>query len=506
MSGAIKPRLEGDDCQAFVFWLHAVCLLDDSSFVELVEIESAAPKSIDDIVVHYREGKSDRLGPVSVDYHQVKYHVRRTKLITGKDLCNPAFINATKVSFLQKLKQAVDTIGGVSRRCRYYLDNCYPIDTKDALSELVSNVDGSIDVDALIKASQRSIIGKLRNEWMSHLEITNLAVLCEILKPLRIRHIDSLEEMREQLNLRLGHAGLKQVPEVSLTHQYLDLARGLIKNGTTILNRDSLILICQKEGLFASAQESYQNAVRIGIQSFSKNTFYLDDETFDTLDLRSCFIKHNLTQSMDWNKDIAQTVETFLEPRCKPGRSYLLALPAHGSIAVLAGSIVDTKSGINIAVLQPSCLDIVPWPIGAGQNISRTHSSWKSERIHLNPKGTDIVIAVSVSHSIVDDVKPYVEQNLPYAAELVHCRFNQCGENAVSGPEEGWGAIEALVDSIRHVRSQSRLTGTLHLFFSMPNAMAFFLGRHHLVLGRTQVYEFNCGTCSYQPSILFPAY
>jgi hypothetical protein len=341
---------------------------------------------------------------------------------------------------------------------------------------------------------------------MSHLGITNPAVLYEILKPLRIRHIDSLDGMREQLNLRLNHAGLKQVPEGALSHQYLDLARGLIKHGATKLNRDALIQVCQKEGLFVSKHTSYQNAVRIGIQSFSKSTSYLYDETFETLDLRTCFIDHDLKKSIDWNNDIAQNVETFLERRCKSGRSYLLALPAHGSIAVLAGSIVDTKSGVNIAVLQPSCSDIAPWPVGAGQNISRTDSPWEDESIPLNHKGSDIAIAVSVSIRIADDVKHYVKQELPSVAELVHCRFNQCGENAVSGPEEGWRAIEDLADRIRLARTQSRLTGTLHLFFSMPNAMAFFLGRHHLVLGRTQVYEFNCRTRSYQPSILLSSY
>ena len=109
MARAVAARIYGDDYQAIVFWRAACKMLLKEDSVEAVEIESNDVKSLDDVVVHHAAGWCDDSGrPVLTEYFQVKFHVDHRGSLSAEALIDPAFINASKVSFLQRAQSRFD--------------------------------------------------------------------------------------------------------------------------------------------------------------------------------------------------------------------------------------------------------------------------------------------------------------------------------------------------------------------------------------------------------------
>lgn len=100
MADSIKARNLGDDYQILFFWLKACEMLSDYSNIGEISYEDSEIKSLDDVVVSYKEPIKDTSGNlIYKEYYQVKYHVDYRGHITADNLMNPKFINATKHSF-----------------------------------------------------------------------------------------------------------------------------------------------------------------------------------------------------------------------------------------------------------------------------------------------------------------------------------------------------------------------------------------------------------------------
>src|SRR5689334_5415663 len=104
MADAVVPRWHGDNYQARVFWLNALNLFDPTSCVVEVTFEAHGPRAFDDFVVKY-DPPVVRSGPqrVSVEYHQIKWHVEYGGRFGFEDLIDPEFIGAKSFSILERL-------------------------------------------------------------------------------------------------------------------------------------------------------------------------------------------------------------------------------------------------------------------------------------------------------------------------------------------------------------------------------------------------------------------
>ena len=105
MAKAVAARLQGDDYQIRFFWMQVCRLFEDRTKVVSVELESDDVKSLDDVVVRYKD-YSEMGEPIDADFFQVKFHVTANGAFTWRLMMDPSFVNASSVSILQRLLNA----------------------------------------------------------------------------------------------------------------------------------------------------------------------------------------------------------------------------------------------------------------------------------------------------------------------------------------------------------------------------------------------------------------
>ena len=200
MAGSVIPIKNGFVYQAFYFWKKALEMFEEDSEVESVSFELDEAKSFDDIVVKFQSEKYTSSGKIKKRFYQVKYHERSETTIKSSDLMLPKFINATSKSFLQKAK---DVIEGSEDSIEIVLLNSWRLDQNDVLCELISNDDGGFNLSKLAEGkSTKSKMGKLRNDWSNHLEISE-EELFTLLKRIKIQEGKSLPALIDDLNVDL---------------------------------------------------------------------------------------------------------------------------------------------------------------------------------------------------------------------------------------------------------------------------------------------------------------
>lgn len=312
MAKAIVARIQGDDYQARWFW-HEVCrLFLDQTRVERVVYEDENIKSLDDVVVYYRDGMIDEYGQsLRADYYQVKFHVTAAGGFTWQGMMDPAFINATSVSLLERLRNAQQQHAPEGIGCRFILFSPWLPDPKDPLAELVSLTDGHIEWSKLAVGGSRSITGVIRTAWREHLKLSTDEELQRVLSPLRIERGPTLAKLRGDLNYALQAAGLQPVAEGCLVHPYDDLTQKLLQQGQTSFRRADIERICRHEGLWRDQGFFMPGDVHIGIRSFMRWAEHLEDETNKLLSLVPYFEGRYIRSEDLWRIIIFPELNTF---------------------------------------------------------------------------------------------------------------------------------------------------------------------------------------------------
>ena len=352
MARAVAARIFGDDYHARFFWLQACRLFDDRTKVVRVQIEAENVKSLDDVAVHY-SGMHDFGVPLTSDFFQVKFHVAANGAFTWQGMMDPAFINAKSVSLLQRIRNAQIVHAPKGAGCRFYVYSPWCIHPDDVLAELVSLTDGHLRWEVLAEGGARSKFGKIRAEWRTHLKITSDEELRAALAPLRLQQGPSLEQLGDILNDKLQLAGLKPVPAGTLTHPYEGLARKFVQADRSSFTGAELEGVCRNEGLWVGKPVLEPEARRLGIRSFLRFAEHIEDETDEYLCLLKYFEGRTVRRAEAWNNNILPDVVGFLRRCVKPGLRYLLHIPVHGSVAFAAGWCLDSKSGADVALIQP---------------------------------------------------------------------------------------------------------------------------------------------------------
>ncbi|WP_341531834.1 SAVED domain-containing protein (plasmid) [Nostoc sp. UHCC 0302] len=504
---AIAARIQGDDYQARWFWFQVCRLFSERTKVVRVGYEANNIKSFDDVVVYYKGMQDDEGNPLNTEYHQVKFHVTSAGAFTYKGMMNPAFINATSVSILQRLKNAQTQYAPNGTEAHFILYSPWQIDPDDRLAQVHSKTDGRLDWHRLAEGGSNSLMGKLRAEWREHLSIETDEELCLVLRPLRILQGRTLKEIGDWLNDKLYRAGLLPIEEGRLCNSYDELARRLIQSEKTEFTRADIEAICKRENLWLGHSIVEPDVYRLGIRSFLRWAEHLEDETDAMLDLLRYFNGRSIRSLDLWQTEIYPSVDKFLTNHLRFGQRCHLHLHTHASIAFASGYCLNSKSGIDVALTQST---------GTGREIWRPspclvpnqYPAWTVTQESMVEDGTDVAIALSVTHSVASDVQAYIAlAQLPIHRIFFYMPSNGANSQAIVDATHAKLLADQLSARLRSDRTILERQGKLHIFVAAPNALVFFIGQLARSFGSCIFYEYDFDQNTpgaYQPSLMFP--
>jgi hypothetical protein len=100
---------------------------------------------------------------------------------------------------------------------------------------------------------------------------------------------DSLDELRETLDLELGYAGLRRVPANESAFVYDDVVFQWMAQGRLEFNAGSLRAACKNEGLLGAADRV---PLVFGVKSFLHPIDLLEERCTQVLDLTAHNVLH----------------------------------------------------------------------------------------------------------------------------------------------------------------------------------------------------------------------
>ncbi|SEK01153.1 hypothetical protein SAMN05518849_12653 [Sphingobium sp. AP50] len=501
MAEAVTARWHGDNYQSRVFWDNALNLLDDTSCVVEVTFEANGPKSFDDVVIKY-DPPVARSGPdrIHADYHQVKYHVDRGGHFGYEDFTDPKFIGATTFSLLQRLRDAQLHASAPSL---FTFLTTYRVSPTDPLARLISGNDRTLMLEKLFDGTKDgSRMGKIRKCWREHLGLTDDGALREVLRGFRI--VDghrSLEELRSQINLKAKVVGMLTCNAADSDFRYDELARQLKSRGLAAFTSESLLRLAREEGLLDGTQKAADLYSPIAIRSFLGPASDLTGASGENaLSLVDDFRQRYIQEGLDWQRDIRPRVETFLAAAATRSRHMRLILDAHASIAFLAGTVLDVKSGIDVQLIQKGRVGARIW-----QADDQTTGPRFDEAVMMSGSGRDVAVLLSAAQDVNPQARAYIAKASLKIGTMIDFSFSSGpGQQSISGGAHGASLAEQVANAVRRAKATDP-DAVVHLFASVPNSILFYLGQQHQAIAPCIVYEFDFdrrGDKTYHPSFI----
>lgn len=504
MTQAVVVRRDGDTFQARVFWLKAARLLDPTSPIIRVGFESG-PKGFDDVWVDYdpKIGPSTYgLVPLGREHTQCKWHGKPDDY-GYEALVDPEFINANAVSFLQRGHKAKTGYTVPNQGARFRLLTNWRVEKADPLRQILNLRSDTLRLERLYTGGDRSAMGKVRKLWREHLgltddELRNLAGVLAFSET-----TESLDDIRHRLDDLFQMVGLRRVPANESAFGYDDLPFQWMAQGRLEFDRTTFCAICEREGLLVGPQ--IEGPKVYGVKSFEHKTDRLEDRCTAVLDLLGSFNERQIRPGSDWATVLYPALSAFLTSAAQESERLRLILDAHLTLSFAAGSVLDIKSGRAVELEQRSISKAV-WSAD-DVPLDPSWVDWDFQSKSLSGPGTDIAVAISLTHDTAAAVEEYVSRTLPNVSALILARPK--GGPSARAIQSGYHAFrlaEALTATIRAAKAPSVKNHT-HVFMAAPGGFAFFLGQRYVAIGALTLYEFdfeaeNGG--SYEPSLSLP--
>jgi SMODS-associated and fused to various effectors sensor domain len=498
MSKAVAPRWHGDNYQSRFFWIHAASLLDPEK-PEVVEVtfEADGPKAFDDVVVRYDPGRPRASGPgrITVDYHQIKWHVDSSGRFGFEDLTDPAFIGATSVSILERLKSAKNL---AEEGAAFHLITTDRVTDGDQLGELISLVDGSLRLQVLKEGkTDASRMGKVRKCWREHLKLSSDEELYGLLEGLHITEGHAtLEKLRHDVSLKFRLVGLVGA-ENETAFIYDEAARQLLIKNLNRFDRISFQQWCETEQWFLSKRVVARRSVALSTFPPRSTPAHMREASAEnTLSFVDQFNGRLLREGVTW-EDLKAPIIDFLRARLAEAPAMRLFLEAHSSVAFLAGSLLRFKDGADVEIVQKGDKN----PGIVWDSIDGCEGPPPVINIEPIGSGKDIVLAVGLTRDPIKAVMGYVERCLPGVGTVMQVApSNGVSQAAITGGQHAAAIADAISNAVREARHPG---GTTHIFLVAPNAFSFMLGQQAESMGRCTLYEYDFSgqiDGSYQPT------
>ncbi|MEX2376323.1 MAG: SAVED domain-containing protein [Dehalococcoidia bacterium] len=490
MARANVARRQGDDFQGRLFWLHAAALLDPQGSVTRVAYETG-PKAFDDILIEYdlRAAPRDHEGrPICRRHIQCKWHTT-AGTFGHADLADPAFVNATRFSILQRAREAQQRHAPDGLGCRFELITNWRIVADDPLIDLIGKSSDAIRLDRLFQGkTAKSRMGKVRKLWRDHLELDDDALRL-VARVLAVAETpESLMQLRDRLDDKFAAVGMKRVSPIESAFFYDDLLAKLVAQGRIDFDRDSFREMACSEGILADPAPS-DDALVIGIRSFMHPIDNLESRCDRMLNLVPNFDGRYTRDPADWHDQILPGLREFIFDAARTTDRLRVILDAHVSLAFAVGALLNVKSGKRVEIEQRT----------GGRRFwsmddAATDPAWPGfvfEHERLREDRDEIAVAVSVTHDVSRDARAFVTRELPGVGQILHCIIEggpsqqalRCGSHA-------WQLAEALLRRLSEIRASGKHFSRVHVFIAGPNGFAFVLGQQPAI-GPAAVYEWD---------------
>lgn len=493
----------GMDYQHRSFWIEACRLFIESPLVQRVALEKKDLRAFDDVVTSYSRPVLDAHNrSIDGDHLQAKFHVSYAHEIRGRDLIEPGFIGATRYSLLDRVAGA--TRGGEIPR-RLTLVTPWDIDNSDPLRILVSPRDGEMNVEALFRASALPEVRDLREAWRTALSDVGDARLAEILRHLRIRANVPTYRLDEKLEWRLKNAGLVPLDPTSGLDRYVALAEGFINGGTHEHDAMGLEAVLRREKLWVGRPpQDPDRPGQLGIKSFSPFAYELEDDAL-VLNLLPYFHGRDTNAEVEWDRDLLPRLRAYLGEHVRAVGRYELHLDTHLSVSFAAGYLLDKADATVTPIQRIPSGGRIPWPASAA---TVPGPLWEALRMIKVGDGTEVALAVEVTHEVADDIAIYARRELPAVGHiLVMTVAGGPGRTSVRDGAHAHALAAALVASVQpHRRAEAR-SRPIHIFAAAPGALMFLIGRGSAPWGPTVTYEYdfpNRAPGAYSPAFHLP--
>ncbi|MCC3380580.1 SAVED domain-containing protein [Paenibacillus farraposensis] len=503
MGKSIDAINAGMTYQNLYFWFFASELLHNNTNVKEVYYEDDRIKSLDDVVVEYFEpitGDYDIADEITMDFYQVKYHVKNTHQIELLDLIDPSFINASTHSFLDRVR---DALSQGYTNARFHLITLWNIKKGDLLETLLDNHHNKLNLNAFFDGKKRTKIAQARKSMMKHLGLNDEGELRKILRSIRIQHSKPGISMliRDLLNSKLMLAGLRPIDFKVLVNPYNDLIVNCASKGSKRFNKETLLSLCRREGLYTGLQLIIDE-ISVGIRSFLSYAENLEEETSHLLCLCDHFDGRLIKPGKTWNEDIAQKLKEFTKGVFSPGNAYLLQLNTHLSITFALGLTLNPKSGVRAFPVQRGD-GLIAW-IPDVHCQDQSYSTFLEEVSDSTSTEGDTVVAISVTRDVKPHVEWHIENSQLPVKTFYHFRMPSEGFKAVKDGTHAWKLAEQVIKALDK-RNPNQRKGKVHFFISAPNGFVFFLAQQAANIPEIVLYEHNfSGDGSYIPSFLLP--
>jgi hypothetical protein len=494
MGNNVLARQGGDDYQSKFFWLNACQLNFPHTCVKQVAWEMNGTHGFDDVVVYYDPAKKDPSGgEVIEECYQVKFHVDHRRGFTWEALMESEFIGNKTESILQRLYKNYESDPDNFKNKRYIIVNSWGLDHSNQLKMLLGN-NGGIRLSELFKGSERSAFGKIRKAWKDHMGVVQDEVLREVLSTLRIKHSSDDEgRLKENLNTNLLLSGLEPIPADQLSSKYNDLIQKLHASGHNIFTKEELLNICKQEKLYVGIKEVEQAYFKAGVRSFYRGAENLHNEVDGISCLLHCFSGRFILDEYSNLEFINSDVNRIAAEIISAKSPVLLHLDTHLSIAMLLGKRLDPKfGGLDITIVQKTFKGNLMWKPQLEQNKDDHSPYWNIENNIIDDGGKEIVLSLSVTHDIREEVSEFVKDNLKDVKLNIEALLTTgIGGTSIKDATHAVYAVEELISEVRSMKRKYRSLGRVHVFMAGPNALAFFLGQRISPLGPITLYEYD---------------
>lgn len=234
--------------------------------------------------------------------------------------------------------------------------------------------------------------------------------------------------------------------------------------------------------------------------------------TDEHLDLRRHFEGRFIREDRLWDDAVVPELREFLRQYEVSSRPIDLVFAAHASIAFAAGWALQPKSGLRVAIHQPTVdSGIRIWSSDDGSEKSAGNGQWQARPdVLLRRDQPDIALVLSVTRDIGHEIAAFIEAaELPVGRLVAAVPAEGAGPNTIGGGGHSLQLAIELSNRVTERRPQER-RGHLHVFACAPNALLFHLGRLSRGWGTFSLYEYPFGSrdtfAEYERSITLPPF
>jgi hypothetical protein len=468
-SGSSRPspsgaRLSGDRYQHLFTWLYAAQLLFTDPDVAKVEFEKAGAGNVDDLVVSFTAKP-----PL---YHQIKFVMGQDERLTPAWLTDPG--QATK-SPLQRFYESYQRLTANDIRPELALLTNRWLDEAGVFSSCISGRTGKL-VPRITEGGPASAKGQLRQEWSTHLGITEEELL-EFLSHLKFMVArDSLDELHDRCLPAMRAAGLRFDAEaIALAG---DLISWCVETNIRELTAETLLPHVRERNLVAD-----RSAGSLLIQCLSPDPWpQAATAALDWVDLfegDEPAARRQLHEPSGWEGQLKPELRAAIQTIRRHG---LVNVNVYGtmrlSTALFTGTELSRVAGFNVEMEARGAV-------------------WASEDEHpvveLNTsviemgQGDEMAVGLSVSIDLVDDVAAYVRaQQLPVGRFVIYSPDAGPGRESVESPQHGLGLAYAISDTLRRDAADA---SRVRLFQATPMPLSLMIGHLWNRMPETQLYD-----------------